>query len=168
MAGERPFFVFLNKSWSNEHCKNIFPCSSLLLQINYFPSKIQDNLKEADKYAHDPEQLQGQKVRQAIDPIISDFKQAGDRFKTFDAARQERFAVRLAVALSGERIPKSVLETWLYNWEQVDKNLAEKIKDTMNKLKTSTKIQDARVRNLAADEMRGAAMDFLRASGSDL
>ncbi len=99
---------------------------------------------------------------------MSDFKQAGDRYKGFDAARQERFATRLAVALSGERIPASVLETWLKNWEQVDKELAEKIKTTMAKLKTSTKTQEGRVRNLAADEMRGVALDFLRASGSDL
>jgi len=102
--------------------------------INYFPSTMSgDTLSPA--YPHDPILvLQGAKVRVDIDDN-NDFGQPGQRYASWDSARQGRFAMRVASTLSGKLVTSTVLNRWLDYWNNVNTTLASNIKMYLNELK---------------------------------
>eukprot|EP00463_Aulacantha_scolymantha_P005192 TRINITY_DN6511_c1_g1_i1.p1 TRINITY_DN6511_c1_g1~~TRINITY_DN6511_c1_g1_i1.p1 ORF type:complete len:199 (+),score=26.19 TRINITY_DN6511_c1_g1_i1:254-850(+) len=131
-------------------------------EVNYFPSMIDTTYVEAKKYAHDHEKVSGIKTRTNIDPKMSDFQQAGDRYRSFESDRQDRFAKRIASSLSGQRISSKLYDIWVGNyWTNVDANLAKKIKSYRNELVEGDQFG---YRN-EIHEFRDA---FLRASGAKL
>jgi len=127
--------------------------------VNYFPSRLHPNLVQAPTYNHDTEHVSGQKIRQNITTMMTDFSQAGDRYRSFNEDRQDRFAKRIASSLSGSKITDDLYDTWLTWWEAADSGLATKIKTYRSILvqgdrnKNTTKLHDFR-------------RSFLRASGS--
>jgi len=94
-------------------------------EINYFPSTI-DRLHESQPYPHDPDPLAGVQMRQNI-VLTDNFNQAGDRWRSFDVDRQDRFAKRVAATLATERVTDGLKTIWYGYWNQVDPVLGKKI-----------------------------------------
>jgi catalase len=97
-------------------------------EINYFPSTVDKVVREASTYPHESEVVSGRKGRENA-PLFNDYVQAGNRWRSFDSARQQRFADRVALTLSGDRVTEELEEIWLGYWGNVDPNLAEMIEE---------------------------------------
>jgi len=95
-------------------------------EINYFPSIIDKTVREADPYPHESEVLEGKKERESA-PVFDEYIQAGNRWRSFDPERQQRFADRVALTLSGDKVTQELLDIWLSHWNKVDPQLAKMI-----------------------------------------
>lgn len=73
--------------------EQIFP-----LQVNYFPSRF-DPVRHAERYPYNNTFVSGLREKRIIDKE-NNFKQPGDRFRSWDPARQERFVGRISGMLS--------------------------------------------------------------------
>jgi len=113
--------------------------------VNYFPSlstgsafsdltaKALAPTIEAPKYHHETQELvYGSKVRESIPHSVADYSQAGDRYRSFDSERKERFAERIALTLSEPGINDVIVSVWVdRHWRGVDAALPEKIRKYM-------------------------------------
>lgn len=94
--------------------------------VDYWPSR---SLKDAEKPAMHPypsEVVAGQRVRKSY--IKQDYyTQAGQRFRSFDGARQERFIRRLVSSLSGKTMDPEVRKVVIGWWTRVDARLGERL-----------------------------------------
>jgi len=125
--------------------------------INYFPSTLSGETV-SPKYPHDPILvLQGAKVRVDIDDN-ADFLQPGQRYNSWDPARQQRFAMRVASTLSGSFVTQLILNRWMDYWTNVSPQLAANIKMYLNELHGGDE-------SLPIYQFR---RDFLKAHGSSL
>ena len=77
----------------------------LCVQVNYFPSRF-DPVRHAQKYPIPSMQLSGRREK-AIIVKENNFQQPGARFRSWDAARQDRFIGRLAGMLSDPRVTQA-------------------------------------------------------------
>jgi len=68
------------------------------MQVNYFPSR-HDPVRHAERYPINNTYVSGQRERRIIEKE-NNFKQPGDRYRSFDPARRERFVGRMAGMLS--------------------------------------------------------------------
>ncbi|XP_004366029.2 catalase isozyme 2 [Capsaspora owczarzaki ATCC 30864] len=105
-------------------------------EINYFPSNIRTNVKEAAPYYHETEVVTGQKVRANIN-LTNDFAQPGARYRSFDSDRQNRLAQRIASALSDPRLPPAIQSTWLGYFGSADAGLRSSIEHYLSALQMS-------------------------------
>jgi len=97
-------------------------------EVNYFPSTVDKEVREANASPRESEIVSGKKVRENA-PLFDDYIQAGNRWRSFDSARQQRFADRVALTLSGDRITSELLQIWLGYWDRVDEDLGELIRE---------------------------------------
>eukprot|EP00301_Raphidiophrys_heterophryoidea_P020422 c5117_g1_i1.p1 GENE.c5117_g1_i1~~c5117_g1_i1.p1 ORF type:complete len:557 (-),score=134.50 c5117_g1_i1:67-1701(-) len=143
-------------------------------EINYFPSTINTQVSEANPFPHDPEVLNANKTKTLISKT-DDYQQPGDRYRSFDADRQDRFAKRVASALSDNRMDATVLNKWLDMWTKVDAGLANKIRQYLTALRSPSAGGSSKVGSLTPaspvspglrDELLRFKHSFLRASGS--
>jgi len=102
--------------------------------INYFPS-FEDNVHHASAFPKDSATYQAGKLRQAISETADDFNQAGDRYRTFDEARRDRFAMRLGMTLSEPGVTPTILNAWMDIWFKVDAELPDRIDEWMTLFK---------------------------------
>jgi len=104
-------------------------------EINYFPSKIQAQVKEAPPFPHGNAEYikNAQVVRQEI-PAVDEFLQARERWLSFDKERQRRFTDRVALSLSGATIPEDLKAYWLETWAKVDRELQQMVLETLEML----------------------------------
>jgi len=86
--------------------------------INYFPSQL-NNIHNAPPYPTNTAPIDGRPTRGTI-PKTDDFKQAGDRYRSFDAARKQRFIARLITTLQDPQITNGILTTMITYWTNVD------------------------------------------------
>ena len=70
-------------------------------QVNYFPSRF-DPVRHAERYPTNSTYVSGQREKRIIEKE-NNFGQPGDRFRSFDPARKERFIGRIAGMLSDPR-----------------------------------------------------------------
>ena len=70
-------------------------------QVNYFPSRF-DPVRHAERYPVNHTYVSGQREKRIIEKE-NNFSQPGDRFRSFDPARRERFIGRIAGMLSDPR-----------------------------------------------------------------
>eukprot|EP00741_Cyanophora_paradoxa_P010414 tig00000037_g10070.t1 len=100
-------------------------------EVNYFPSRY-DSARNADPYPFSTSVPTGQKTKSVI-PKENNFKQAGERFRSFDPARQERFIRRLVDALRCPRITHEVRGIWLSYWSNCDASLGRRLAHALGK-----------------------------------
>eukprot|EP00187_Rhodella_violacea_P005310 CAMPEP_0174895374 /NCGR_PEP_ID=MMETSP0167-20121228/9802_1 /TAXON_ID=38298 /ORGANISM="Rhodella maculata, Strain CCMP736" /LENGTH=492 /DNA_ID=CAMNT_0016134691 /DNA_START=46 /DNA_END=1524 /DNA_ORIENTATION=+ len=104
-------------------------------EVNYYPSRF-DPLPDAPPYPvptrADPA---APRMKQTIEKE-NNFAQAGERFRAFDAARQERFVERVAGALESERVTPELKAIWVGYFTECDAGLGARLsqKVRMNKL----------------------------------
>ncbi|MEW5300305.1 MAG: hypothetical protein WDW38_008259 [Sanguina aurantia] len=94
-------------------------------EVNYYPSKF-DPVRTAAKYpSFSSEQLAGQRAKVDLDVTgkQDNFTQAGQRFRSFDAARQGRYVERTAKMLSHPRVTDEIKQIWVGFLAQMDTQL---------------------------------------------
>jgi len=84
--------------------------------VNYFPSRI-DPVRQADRYPLASVQISGRRDR-AVIPKENNFKQPGERYRSFDSARQERFTARVLDMLMDPGCTKELRRVWVGYWSQ--------------------------------------------------
>ena len=66
---------------------------SVPTQVNYFPSRL-DPVRHAQRFPENRTPLAGPRERRMIEKE-NNFQQPGERFRSFDPARRERFIERI-------------------------------------------------------------------------
>ncbi|KAL0853834.1 hypothetical protein Bca101_058986 [Brassica carinata] len=79
--------------------------------VNYFPSRY-DPVRHAEKYLTPPAVCYGKHERCIIEKE-NNFKEHGDRYRSFTPDRQERFIGRLIDALSDPTITHAICSIWI-------------------------------------------------------
>jgi len=104
--------------------------------INYFPS-MYNSVAESTPYGHDILSVTGAPTRQNI-ALTDDFEQPGNRWRTFDIARQIRFATRVATTLVTDGVTPPLRQTWFGYWTKVDPNLSIMIQNLVAQMINTT------------------------------
>lgn len=94
--------------------------------VNYFPShKV--NTKAAENYPKPEEyEVRGTKQRVSI-KNENNFQQAGERWRSFDDARKERFIDRVVMTLTDDGMTDELCKIWLGYWTKCDRDLGGRI-----------------------------------------
>lgn len=69
----------------------------------------------------------GGRREKAIIPKENNFQQPGERFRSWDPARQERFIARLSGMLSDPRCTAEIRRVWVGYMSQADVKLGQRI-----------------------------------------
>lgn len=123
-----------NKFHNNHHDGLMNP-TQRKEEVNYFPSRF-DPTKEAPKapttslVSVSAAPVAGPR-EEAVIAKQNNFKQAGERYRLFDAARQERFIGREVMWLSDPRVTKEIRKIWVGYWAQADAGLGAKIQEKL-------------------------------------
>ncbi|PSR99514.1 Catalase [Actinidia chinensis var. chinensis] len=99
-------------------------------EVNYFPSRF-DPVREAWKYPIPSNVLMGKREQRVIQKE-NNFKQPGERYRSWAPDRQERFISRWIVALSDPRLTHEIRSIWISYWSQADKSLGQEIAKRLN------------------------------------
>lgn len=99
-------------------------------EIDYFPSRF-DPLREAERHPIPTAIIHGRREKQII-PKENNFKEPGERYRSWDPARQERFIGRFVQALSDPRLTYEIRSIWVSYLSQADKSLGMKVASRLN------------------------------------
>lgn len=96
-------------------------------EVNYFPStKVRMATGGEAACPHPKRSVAGVKMRTAL-PMENHFAQPGERWRSLDDARKERFVKRVAGTLNAPRVSKHLKTVWLGYWTQCDRELGARI-----------------------------------------
>ena len=99
-------------------------------EIDYFPSRY-DPARHAEQYPIPPVRLSGKRDKCVIEKE-NNFKQPGERYRSWAPDRQERFINRIVGGLSDPRVTHEVRSIWVSYWSQADRSLGQKIASRLN------------------------------------
>ena len=99
-------------------------------EVNYFPSRF-DPVRHAEKCPIPQNVLNGRREKQII-AKENNFKEPGERYRSFDPARQERFICRWINALSDPRVTPEIRSIWISYCSQADESLGMKLANRLN------------------------------------
>ncbi|KAG6545799.1 hypothetical protein Mapa_012760 [Marchantia paleacea] len=99
-------------------------------EVNYFPSR-HDPVRVSEKTPVSQDIISGKREKVVIYKE-NNFKQAGVLYRTFDAARQERFIKRFVDSLKDPRVTDEVRKVWVYYCAQADQTLGKKMAQRLN------------------------------------
>lgn len=100
-------------------------------EVNYFPSVTQaangKNHNLAPERVPVPSAaIKGVQMRHAL-PNENNFIQPGERWRSFDNERRQRFVQRVADTLNAPRVSKQLKTTWISYWTKCDRELGSRI-----------------------------------------
>ncbi|KAG1355350.1 putative Catalase isozyme 1 [Cocos nucifera] len=99
-------------------------------EVNYFPSRY-DPVRHAERFPISSRILTGRREKCVIHKE-NNFKQPGERYRSWDPNRQERFIRRWVEALSDPRVTHEIQSIWISYWSQCDKSLGQKMATRRN------------------------------------
>lgn len=99
-------------------------------EVDYFPSRF-DPVRHSERYPIPSAILTGRREKQIL-AKENNFKQPGERYRSWDPARQERFISRWIDALSDPRLTHELRSIWISYWSQADKSLGMKLANRLN------------------------------------
>ncbi|GMP81877.1 hypothetical protein CsSME_00036433 [Camellia sinensis var. sinensis] len=99
-------------------------------EVNYFPSRY-DPVRHAETFPIPPPVLKGRRDKVIIEKE-NNFKQPGERYRSWSPDRQERFICRWVDALSDPRVTHEICSIWISYWSQADRSLGQKIASRLN------------------------------------
>nr|AGV54297.1 peroxisomal catalase [Phaseolus vulgaris] len=99
-------------------------------EVNYFPSRY-DSVRHAESFPIPPAICSGRREKCGIEKE-NNFKQAGERFRSWAPDRQDRFIRRWVDALSDPRVTHEIRSVWISYWSQADRSLGQKIASHLN------------------------------------
>lgn len=94
-------------------------------QVNYFPSRF-DPSRHAERFPTPAAPLSGPRTREVI-AKENNFEQPGVRYRSWDAARQQRFVGRVADMLLDPRCTREIRRIWVGYLSQCDAGLGQKL-----------------------------------------
>eukprot|EP00879_Flechtneria_rotunda_P012505 GHRR01013057.1.p2 GENE.GHRR01013057.1~~GHRR01013057.1.p2 ORF type:complete len:156 (+),score=62.26 GHRR01013057.1:398-865(+) len=108
-------------------------------EVNYYPSAIakKDRPAKHEDVTISREAISGIRTRSDYPKEQDEFRQPGERYRSFDQARKERFKKHVLQWLSDPKLTDEVRNTWMSWWEKVDAQLA---KDLQAKLPEKVKM----------------------------
>jgi len=112
-------------SYHNNHHDGFMNFMHRQSEINYLPSTY-DRVKTVANYHFPKATISGSRTKSCI-LKENNFKQPGDRFRSWDPARQERFIKRVADRLNEKKCSPEVRSIWLNYWSQCDANLGSRL-----------------------------------------
>ncbi|GJD10559.1 Catalase isozyme 1 [Galdieria sulphuraria] len=112
-------------SYHNNHHDGFMNFMHRQSEINYLPSTY-DRVKTVANYHFPKATISGSRTKGCI-LKENNFKQPGDRFRSWDPARQERFIKRVAERLNERKCSPEVRSIWLNYWSQCDANLGSRL-----------------------------------------
>jgi catalase len=77
--------------------------------------------------------LQGERTKEMIYEQ-NDFYFPGKRFREFDAERQDRLAMRIAMKLTSKNVTDEIRSKWMDIWRQVDEGLHSKLESKVREM----------------------------------
>ncbi|KAK9109418.1 hypothetical protein Sjap_017478 [Stephania japonica] len=83
-------------------------------EVNYFPSRF-DPVRHAETYPIPPNICRGKREKCIIEKE-NNFKQPGERYRSFTPERQDRFIQRWVEALSDPRVTHEIRSIWVSYW----------------------------------------------------
>jgi catalase len=101
-------------------------------EVNYFPSRFDPVRNAFQTNPISARALSGKRERRIVEKENDNFKLAGERYRSFDPARQERFVNRLVNALSEPRVTFELRSIWISYWSQADQSLGQKLASRLN------------------------------------
>ena len=87
-------------------------------EVNYFPSRVNPT-RQSVAHAIPHEATQGPRIKATITKE-DNFRQPGDRWRSWDQGRKSRFVERLMGWLGHPRTPKDVQQVWVGYLSQCD------------------------------------------------
>nr|AAC19398.1 root catalase [Mesembryanthemum crystallinum] len=99
-------------------------------EVNYFPSRS-NVCHHAERFPIPSHTLTGRRERRII-PKENNFKQPGDRYRSWDPARQERYLARWVKALSDPKVTPEIRGVWVSWLSQSDRSLGMKLANKLN------------------------------------
>lgn len=99
-------------------------------EVDYFPSRF-DPVRHAERHPISPAVLYGRRERTIIEKE-NNFKQPGEKYRSFDPDRQDRFIRRWVEALSDPRVTYEIRSIWISYLSQADKSLGQKVASRLN------------------------------------
>ncbi|KAK1322353.1 Catalase-3 [Acorus calamus] len=99
-------------------------------EVDYFPSR-HDPVRHAERYPIPSRILMGKREKTVIHKE-DNFKQAGERYRSFDPDRQDRFVRRWVDVLADPKVTHEVRSIWISYLSQCDKSLGQKISMRLN------------------------------------
>ncbi|TYH10730.1 hypothetical protein ES288_A07G200400v1 [Gossypium darwinii] len=99
-------------------------------EVNYFSSRF-DPARHAEKYPIPTAICSGKRDKCIIEKE-NNFKQPGERYRSFAPDRQERFVKRWIEALSDPRVTYEIRSIWVSYWSQTDKSLGQKLSSRLS------------------------------------
>jgi len=99
-------------------------------EVDYFPSRYTP-VRHAEKYPIPNRICIGKREKACIEKE-NNFKQPGDRYRSWAPDRQERFIQRVVDALSDQHVTFEIRSIWVSYWSQADKSLGQKIASRLN------------------------------------
>jgi len=94
-------------------------------EVNYFPSRF-DPVRNAAPTPMNKAIVTGRRERACI-AKENNFQQPGERFRSMDPARQERFINRLVDILGDKRCTQEIRRIWIGYWSQCDAQAGQRI-----------------------------------------
>lgn len=92
-------------------------------EVNYFPSRF-DPVRQSERVPLPRNPLSGAREKRVI-AKENNFKQPGERFRSWQRDRQERFIERFYSALSDLRVTDEIRSVWITYWSQCDRELGQ-------------------------------------------
>jgi catalase len=139
--------------------------------INYFPSNYANVTESAPLPNLNRDQNNakyftenGFKEREVI-PKVDDYTQPGWRYSTWNAARQMRFARRIAATLMTAGVSQDLSDFWVTRWTNVSSNLGEQISKLVNRPKFD-QMNLSTEDTLLFDNFENFRKTFIRSSGA--
>lgn len=94
-------------------------------EVNYFPSRF-DPSRHAERYPIPSRPIGGRRERDVI-PKENNFQQPGERYRSWDPARQGRFIQRVADMLGDPRCTREIRRIWIGYLTEADQGLGAKL-----------------------------------------
>ncbi|XP_021675148.2 catalase isozyme 2 [Hevea brasiliensis] len=99
-------------------------------EVDYFPSRY-DPVRHAERTPLPHAIVSGRREKCVIEKE-NNFKQPGERYRSWTPDRQERFLCRLVNGLSDPRITHEIRTIWVSYWSQCDRSLGQKLASRLN------------------------------------
>ncbi|KAI4354623.1 hypothetical protein L6164_003472 [Bauhinia variegata] len=99
-------------------------------EVNYFPSR-HDPVRHAERFPINSAIIHGRRDRKVLEKE-NNFKQAGDRYRSWAPDRQDRFVRRWVEVLSDPKVTHEVRSIWISYLTQSDRSLGQKVATRLN------------------------------------
>lgn len=98
-------------------------------EVNYYPSAVSKKDRPAEKSAVtvSMEQISGPRTRTDYTKEQDEFRQPGERYRSFDEARKQRFQKHVLQWMSDPKLTSEVRGKWMDWWGRVDPNLGAEL-----------------------------------------